>query len=394
MAIDAPAPIVEPALAKLSPDLIALIADEKAANTIVRLDVILFRTAEPNDPEWRSRMMSAANLGFEGVAGNVVTIAALAGAARQLAALPEVASVRLPRPAAAAIPSGGIIRPADALKATHLDQLHTFGGAGQGVKIAIVDSDFAGLKVFLRRSLPAKTKLLDLTAERNSDLIPDPITDDHPGRGTLAALAAAKAAPRAELLLVRVDAAAPHQVLTVARAVAGEAFRTESMRVRRAEIVITDDQLRQSRIRLNDELGDTAGHLPDDAVLPHVRSREVERWFANDGSELPERLARVVQRVRSLDPRLRRDAADAKARAAKLGLLLDADDLRAELCGADRRRIAPRAASEDGDIELAAGLQNGMVDVEPAAPAFHVDIPSLLGLVVLLLAFYQLHFLR
>ena len=43
---------------------------------------------------------------------------------------------------------------------------------------------------------------------------------------------------------------------------------------------------------------------------------------------------------------------DAQARAAQRGLLLDAGDLAAELCGADRRGVPGGAASEDGDVDV------------------------------------------
>ena len=59
-----------------------------------------------------------------------------------------------------------------------------------------------------------------------------------------------------------------------------------------------------------EQRGDAAGHLLDDAVLPRVarrRSRAAGR--RRDDAELRERLARRVDGVRGLHPRLRRDAA-------------------------------------------------------------------------------------
>ena len=101
--------------------------------------------------------------------------------------------------------------------------------------------------------------------------------------------------------------------------------------------------------------GDATGHLLDDAVLPGSRLREVELRLGDADAELGEGLARVVQRVRGLHPCLRRDAPDAEAGAAELGLLLDADDLAAELGGANRSRVSGRASSEDGDVTLHSG---------------------------------------
>jgi hypothetical protein len=59
-----------------------------------------------------------------------------------------------------------------------------------------------------------------------------------------------------------------------------------------------------------------------------------------------------LQRERCLHPRLGRDAADAQAGAAELGLALDARDLRAELRGADGGGVSTGASSENGDVDV------------------------------------------
>src|SRR5581483_3354605 len=91
-------------------------------------------------------------------------------------------------------------------------------------------------------------------------------------------------------------------------------------------------------------------HLLHDAGLPRIRRTEVELRLADVDAELREALLCLLQRERGLHPRLRRNAADAQARAAELRLLLDARDLRAELCGANRCGIAAGAAPEHGDV--------------------------------------------
>ena len=101
-----------------------------------------------------------------------------------------------------------------------------------------------------------------------------------------------------------------------------------------------------------EERRDAAGHLLDDRGLPLVRLAEVELRLADLDAELAERVARLMDEVRRLHPRLRRDAADTQARAAELGLLLDADDLRAELRRADRGGVAAGAAAQDGDVDF------------------------------------------
>ena len=72
-------------------------------------------------------------------------------------------------------------------------------------------------------------------------------------------------------------------------------------------------------------------------------------------AELGERLPGVVQRMRGLHPRLGGDTPDPEARAADLGLLLDADDLATELGGANRGRVSRRPSSEDGDVTFHSG---------------------------------------
>ena len=99
-----------------------------------------------------------------------------------------------------------------------------------------------------------------------------------------------------------------------------------------------------------EERRDAARHLLDDAALPRGSRLEVELRGADDHAELREGVLRLVDRVRGLHPRLRRDAAHAQARAAELRLLLDADGLRAELRGADRGGVPAGAPTQDGDV--------------------------------------------
>jgi len=251
--VDAVAPVVDAALAKISPELRAVLKDDASTSQRLRFEVVLFNPIPAGDIAWRAFLQSLGAVTIEGHAGQVVTVVASGGIARQVAGLPGVATVRLPIPAAAPVAWSAPVNPADALASTNLSRLHLQGGRGQTIRLAIVDSDFAGIQRYLGRTLPATTRVLDLTAERNPNLLPDPIPADRPGRGTLAALAAARAAPRAELILVRVAADAPHQVLSVARAVAGETFRSEAMTVRYGELLFDHERLKQTRTLLNSE---------------------------------------------------------------------------------------------------------------------------------------------
>ena len=111
-----------------------------------------------------------------------------------------------------------------------------------------------------------------------------------------------------------------------------------------------------------EEAGDAAGHLLDDGGLPLVRLREVELRLTDRHTELAERVVRLVHEMRGLHPRLRRDAPDAQAGSAELGLLLDACDLRAELRGADRGGVAAGASAEDCDVDIHGGDRSDRKD--------------------------------
>src|SRR6185503_12147407 len=64
-----------------------------------------------------------------------------------------------------------------------------------------------------------------------------------------------------------------------------------------------------------------------------------------------EALLRLREGLARVEERLARDAADAEARAAERGRLLDDGDAHAELRGADGARVAAGAAADDDEIE-------------------------------------------
>lgn len=291
---DVPARLIDPALAKLSPELIAFLATEGATNKVTRFDVVLLTTPAPGETAWKRPILAAGNVAIEGVVGPLVSLLGPAGAARELAKLPDVASIRLPTPADPAIPSGGTIRPADALEATGLHRLHLLGGTGRGVRVAIIDGDFTAGKRLLSRY--PNIRWIDLTAERNTTLLPDPVGDERPGRGTLAALAAMRAAPHAEFILVRVDPAAPHQLLTVARAIAGENYRSESLTARRIDLVADDIHLREVRNRLNAERAELANNFSPDEATTQLRKDMLAKLYAlaKEEQAFSDRMARFT----------------------------------------------------------------------------------------------------
>ena len=120
-------------------------------------------------------------------------------------------------------------------------------------------------------------------------------------------------------------------------------------RVRARELAVALDPLDAVGL---EEPGDAARHLLDDAGLPLVGGGEIELRRLDRDAELRERVVRLVEEVRGLHPGLGRDAPDAQAGAAELGLLLDARDLRAQLGGADRCGVAAGATAQNCDIDI------------------------------------------
>jgi hypothetical protein len=242
---DLPAPRPRPAppaiakgQEKLTPDLRDLLAGGGDANKPQRLEVILWVTPDESDNTWQRVLTRAVpDLVIEGRVGPLVSVLVPPDQAPALAALPNVSTVRLPRsgqPRAVGA-AGEKLETAEALKATGLVRLHGAGLKGKGVRLAIIDGDFRGWQEQVGKKLPANTRLLDLTGERNADLKPDANPDGGAvGHGTHVAEVAALAAPDADLLLVRIDPAAPYQLLTVARALNGQAHRSLNL-ARRAE---------------------------------------------------------------------------------------------------------------------------------------------------------------
>jgi hypothetical protein len=97
---------------------------------------------------------------------------------------------------------------------------------------------------------------------------------------------------------------------------------------------------------------DAAGEPADDAVLPFDGAREVDGRPLDTHAERCRcrLLARVMERVGSMDDRLRRDAADVEAGAAQptlAAVLFDQDRVEPELAGADGRHVAAGPAADD-----------------------------------------------
>jgi hypothetical protein len=263
---------------KISRDLRALVAQEQP----VRMEVILAATPAESEGAWRHDLtLAAPGSAIEGRLGPIVSLKALPKQAKELAKLPGVSAVRLPRPASIQIPPLRSV-PKDnreVLRATGLDGLHGTGFRGQGVRVAVVGSDFQGYGQFLGRQLPARTSYVDLTAECEPSIEPKKFPSDASaiGYGTQCALALALAAPTAQLTLVRIDPEALYQLQAVARYIQGEPVRSDCLDQRSDELTAEAIRLQQRREQLLEERRQVLENFRQDEAS--VKRREA--YFKN-----------------------------------------------------------------------------------------------------------------
>jgi hypothetical protein len=123
------------------------------------------------------------------------------------------------------------------------------------VRVAVIDGDFRGYEKLKGKGLPATTRYVDFTAERNPTIVPDPFPGDPQGigQGTQLAQALALAAPEASLTLIRIDPNSPHQLVAAARLIRGDAFRSDSLTQRDDELTFEKARLRTRREDLRQE---------------------------------------------------------------------------------------------------------------------------------------------
>jgi hypothetical protein len=263
------APVADPEPAdKIAPDLRTLIDQKGEAAKPRRLEVILSYSPSNDDRTWRNTLARRVpGVVVEGRLGELVTVLAPPEQALALAQLPIVSTVRLPRPALQQS-LAGLDKPGDiraVLPRSGTERPHRVQITRDVRRAAVLDSDFRGYKEQLGKGLPADTRYVDLTQERNPELQPDPYPkDDQPvGAGTRRALALMQAAPKAQLTLIRVDPAAPYQVEAVARAINGEPVRSESVEQRELEMEIAQQNLDDRREALVQERKLLSTKFPD-----------------------------------------------------------------------------------------------------------------------------------
>ena len=321
-----PIPADQPQQEKWTADLRRRLAEEGANERPTRLELVLANEPTDLDYNWRDTLMRAGAT-IEGRVGPVVTVTVAQGAkAADLAAIPDVVSVRLPRLSSVAPPPDADLPapkkvigfkpeaafrtvanvedlPAaspdeDPLKITKLDRLHAAGFRGNGKRVVVIDTDFAGWREAFPEPAAGRpgprVKLIDLTAERNRPVRPEPMPGTF-GHGTHCALAVRLAAPGADLTLVRVPADAPYELMNVARAIRGDAFRPEGLISRRAELAADIETVRIRTRDANDEYRRAFDNFDDTlaAEKRRIAAQEARRALIGEEKATLERLDRI-----------------------------------------------------------------------------------------------------
>jgi len=257
--ITLPGPRFPEYLEKISPDLWAKVEDKDQQNFAVRVELIFSGTLTSEDQNWLRVIQEAApGLFVEGQLGQVVSAVVRLGQVKSLAILPSISTIRLQRPVRVDVDpnttqSGDN---AKALSLTGLKTLHEKGYLGQGVRLAILDTDFSGWEQMVKqKKLPTSARIVDLTTELDPDLYTAPSGDvlGSLGHGTVCAMAAALAAPQTEMVLIRIDASSPYQLVEVLGYMRGTNQSSPYVDLRRDELVTARAQLNLLRSQVLQE---------------------------------------------------------------------------------------------------------------------------------------------
>ncbi len=288
-------------LLKISPDLRALPqlrgGGEKAASGPIRVEVIV--AAAPTEEGQRAvlRLLRGAvpEARVEYQLGALAALLVRPERVADLAQLPEVTTVRLPQSAATPLLQGSE-RPDSnlrSLRAWQVDRLHQLGGRGKGVRAAVLAEDFRGYQRFIGKGLPAGTQRIDLTAERQPTLEPEPTPGDpqEVGAGTYQALALALVAPEVELVLVRVAPSAPYQIAEVLGYLDGRGLPSPALERRAGELQQDLEGLRLRREELLEERREILNNFNQDEAA--VKRREA---YLRAEADLKAQEAAVQQR--------------------------------------------------------------------------------------------------
>jgi hypothetical protein len=297
-AVVAPPPPLPPAIAspKYSLDLAAYLADPAAIAKPLRVELILSEPLPDGARVFRELLrLRAPKVAMEGVFGNFAVLRlASAGDLVKIAEIPAVRTIRLPR--LAAVQPGGAAGDLDAvLKAANVSTLHASGYRGAGTRVVVLATEFGG-------ELPTGARLVDLTTELSPTIEPAP--PGIAGRGAETARAVRAAAPDAQLVLVRLDPIAVHQLLTVARAVLGESGASVAVVTRGDELIAESERLNIRRDLVQDEYRKAFADLGDDEKPAKRRQDATAAFQALEADE------KVFKAKYDRLTKLRRDLAD------------------------------------------------------------------------------------
>lgn len=321
------APPLLPIQAKLTPDLRAVMLNPAEKDTPLRVIVFFAHNIDDRVEQLRTRLSSAfpptpkrdaAGKPIQGPDGLPVLTegAALDGAIGNLASIrfdrpadidrfaaePGVISIRLPRDGSETIvPLPTNVKatpPEEVLQSSNVAALQRIGYTGTGVKVLIVSSDFTGAEKLIGTRLPAKTRILDMTAELNPDIRPFPAVPGRLGTGTAAAKAVALAAPDAELILVRIDPGSFFQLFEIIRMARGDSNYSDAMRSRLTEITSRVSESNRRKDAAVAEYRAAFADLSDDQATKARRDRAKAALDAVIAEQ--EDLTRRVQRFNSL----------------------------------------------------------------------------------------------
>ncbi len=257
-------------LEKISSDLWALVGEKGQDNETVRVELVFAGTLAA-EGRWQNLLKEAVpTLFVEGQVGQVVSVIVNHAQVRTLAVLPGISTIRLPRLARVDVEPTAVLpgNNAKALAKSGLEELHRKGFRGQDVRLAVIDTDFRGWSELLKQGkLPPSTRLVDLTAERDPEILPAPVVyprgtgpsdlevlpasaAKQVGHGTQCALAATLAVPQVSLVLVRIDGSSPYELDELARYFRGGSLLSPYIDRRRDELVTARAELNLLRFHV------------------------------------------------------------------------------------------------------------------------------------------------
>jgi hypothetical protein len=301
-------------LNKIAPDLRGQMTGDADAQKPIRVEVILWTTPQPNERAWYD--VVTGSMETEGRIGPLITGLVAPSVLEGLAALPEVAAIRRTQPAPswvfppldpkqpAALPVDYVplgrpvaeSRPLAQLMRRHAPQ-----------KVAVIAADFNGYEAFVGKQLPAKTSLLDFTAERNPDLQSDPpMPGNEVGGGTRIALAVQATAPADEMLLVRIPADAPYQVEQIANVLHGRQWLTDALARRDAELRLDKKRIDDMRVELRVRRRLALETFSEDETARKAREeyRQMQKTFNDMEKSYADKSGRLLNFLNQL-PKLR-----------------------------------------------------------------------------------------